>query len=58
MTPYQETLKILKEYGYIKAREGKKHTIFYNSETKKTIPVKRHDFNENDMKYILKEIGL
>ena len=58
MTPLQETLLALKEAGFILHREGKKHTIYYNPHTHQTIPVKRHDFNDNDKKYILKEAGI
>jgi hypothetical protein len=41
--------------GYYLKRNGANHDIYFNPETKSTIPVKRHDFNENDMNYILKE---
>ncbi len=58
MTPLQETLELLKRNGFRKKREGKKHTIFWNPETGQTIPVKRHDFDENDERYILKEAGI
>ena len=58
MNPLQETLKDLKRNGFIEHRQGKKHTIFYNPQTHQTIPVKRHDFNENDRRYILKEAGI
>lgn len=58
MTPLQETLELLKQNGYIKAREGKKHTIYYHPEKGITVPVKRHDFDEDDMRYILKEAGI
>ncbi len=57
MTPLQQTIKKLKENGFKKVREGK-HAIYYNPETGITIPVKRHDFDETDMKYILKEAGI
>lgn len=50
-----ETLKELDALGYILKRHGSNHDIYFNPETKSTIPVKRHDFNENDKKYILKE---
>lgn len=46
MNPLQETVKDLKLNGFIEARQGKKHTIFYTPQTHQTIPVKRHDFNE------------
>lgn len=58
MTPRQETLEILKKLGFQKKREGKKHSIFWNPETGQTIPVKRHDFDEDDQRYILKEAGI
>ena len=58
MTPLQETLIDLKENGFQLKREGKKHSIFWNPETGQTIPVQRHDFDENDRRYILKEAGI
>jgi len=58
MTPRQATINDLKEAGYQLKREGKKHTIYWNPANGKTIPVKRHDFDENDRRYILKEAGI
>lgn len=58
MSPLMATIKDLKQNGFIEARQGKKHTIFFNPQTGQTIPVKRHDFNENDRRYILKEAGI
>lgn len=58
MTPLQQTLELLKRNGYKKVREGKKHSIFYNPDTGKTVPVKRHDFDEDDRRYVLKEAGI
>ncbi len=58
MNPRGITIKELDKNGYILKRHGANHDIYYNPETKKTIPVKRHDFNENDMKYIFKEAGI
>ncbi len=58
MTPLQETLDDLKRNGFLLKREGKKHSIFWNPKTGQTIPVKRHDFDENDRRYILKEAGI
>ena len=58
MTPLQETLDDLKRNGFLIKREGKKHTIFWNPKTGQTIPVKRHDFDEDDRRYILKEAGI
>ena len=58
MSPRRETIKILLEHGFIKDREGKKHTVYWNPKTKQMIPVKRHDFDEDDMRYVLKEAGI
>lgn len=56
MTPRAQTIKDLKAAGYTVAINGAKHDRYKNPETGKCITVKRHDFNENDRKYILKEI--
>ena len=54
MNPRSTTIKELEAYGYILKRHGSNHDIYFNPVTKSTIPVKRHDFNDNDMKYIFK----
>lgn len=58
MSPRKITVKKLEANGYSLKRHGANHDLYYNLETGKTIPVKRHDFNENDMKYIFKEAGI
>ena len=58
MTPRQETVDDLKRSGFEFKREGKKHSIYFNPKTGQTIPAKRHDFDENDRRYILKEAGI
>lgn len=55
MNPRRETIATLLENGFSLARRGGNHDIYFNPETKITIPVKRHDFDEDDMRYILKE---
>ncbi len=50
MKPRDICLKELKAYGYEFKRSGGNHDIYYNPETKKIIPVKRHDFDENDLR--------
>lgn len=55
MNPRKICIKQLEENGYRFKRSGGNHDIYYNPETKLTIPVKRHDFDEDDMRYILKE---
>jgi hypothetical protein len=56
MNPHKQAEKDLKAAGYTIKRDDAKHTIWYNAELKSTIPLKRHDFNDNDLKYIRKEI--
>ncbi len=58
MNPRKITVKELEANGYRFKRHGANHDVYYNPDTKKTIPVKRHDFNENDMRYIFKEAGI
>lgn len=58
MHPRKITIKELEQKGFIFKRHGANHDLYFNPETKQTIPVKRHDFNENDMKYIFKEAGI
>lgn len=58
MNQRQMTVDDLKKNGFQLKREGKNHSIFWNPETGQTIPVKRHDFDENDRRYILKEAGI
>jgi predicted RNA binding protein YcfA (HicA-like mRNA interferase family) len=55
MNPRQITIKSLEDSGYYLKRRGANHDIYYNPDTHSTIPVKRHDFNDNDRKYIFKE---
>lgn len=55
MNPRKETIAILEDSGFILARHGVNHDIYFNPVTRITIPVKRHDFDENDKRYILKE---
>lgn len=56
MKPRDIALKELKSSGYIFKRNGGKYDIYYNAELKSTIPLKRHDFDETDLRYIRKEI--
>lgn len=56
MKPRGQAVVDLNEAGYWFLRHGKKHDIFCNPELKKQIPLKRHDFDESDLRYIRKEI--
>ena len=46
----------LRHAGYYLKRSGKKHDIWYNPNNKATIPLKRHDFDDSDRRYIKNEI--
>lgn len=56
MKPRDKAIKILNENGYGFERHGKKHDQYYNPALQCTIPLKRHDFDESDLRYIMKEI--
>lgn len=56
MTPISKAKDVLKENGYEFKRHGANHDIYFNKELGSMISLKRHDFDENDLRYIAKEI--
>ncbi|MCD7819876.1 MAG: hypothetical protein LUG61_08895 [Lachnospiraceae bacterium] len=56
MKPRDKAIQALNEGGYFLERHGKKHDQYYNPTLRCTIPLKRHDFDEDDLRYIMKEI--
>lgn len=56
MTPRDIALKELSKAGYQLKRHGGGHDIYFNAELKCSITVKRHQFTENTLRYIRKEI--
>lgn len=56
MHPRNKAIKALKASGYTSLIHGAKHDRYKNPDTGRCITLKRHDFNENDLDYILKEI--
>ena len=48
MHPRKKTIKELEKNGFIFKRHGASHDLYFQPNTKQTIPVKRHDFNEDD----------
>lgn len=56
MTPRNKAIKALRAAGYTKLIHGAKHDAYVNEKTHQKIPLKRHDFDEDDLGYILKEI--
>ena len=56
MTPRDLAIRALNQSGYRFERRGGNHDIYYNPDLKCSIPVKRHKFSENALRYIQKEI--
>ena len=56
MHPRKQAVNELERAGYILKRRGGNHDIYFDPLTMSMIPLKRHDFNDNDLRYILKEI--
>lgn len=56
MTPRDKAIEELKKHGYKLERHGSNHDIYYNPELRCSIPLKRHSFSENALRYIQKEI--
>ena len=55
MHPRKQAIKDLENLGYVFKRHGAQHDLYENPVTKHSIPIKRHDFDENDLRYIRKE---
>ena len=56
MNAHAQAIKELEKAGYLFKRHGAKHDIYFNAEKKRSIPLKRHDFDDSDLRYIAKEI--
>ncbi len=56
MIPRKKAINELIRNGYEFKRSGSNHDIYYNRELGSLIPLKRHDFDEDDLRYIIKEI--
>lgn len=56
MDAHKKAIKTLEENRYFLKRRGANHDIYYNAELRRSIPLKRHDFDESDLRYIEKEI--
>ncbi len=56
MNPRAKCLKELERQGFIFKLHGHRHDKYYSEELNYTITVKRHDFDEDDARYLLKEI--
>ena len=56
MKPRKKAIELLNKSGYHFKRRGSNHDIYYNDRVGSLIPLKRHDFDEDDLLYIQKEI--
>ena len=56
MKPRKQAVQELNANGYILKRNGANHDIYLNPKLGRIIPLKRHDFDEDDLHYIQKEI--
>lgn len=56
MNPRTIAIKDLNSNGYQFRRSGSNHDIYYNPDIKYSIPLKRGHFDEDDLRYIRKEI--
>ena len=57
LNPRGRAIKILEEEGYVFYRHGSNHDIYLNQTTRHKMTLKRHDFNENDIKNMMREIN-
>ena len=56
MNAHKQAIQELKNAHYFLKRHGSNHDIYFNAEKSRSIPLKRHDFDEDDLRYIKKEI--
>ena len=56
MHPRKIAIKELEAAGYHFERNGANHDIYKHKQLGTMIPIKRHDFDESDLRYIVKEI--
>ena len=56
MNERMQAIKALEKAGYFLKRHGANHDIYCNIELRCSIPLKRHSFDKNDLRYIQKEI--
>lgn len=55
MHPRKQAELESKQAGFVVKRNSG-HEIYYSESLCAIIPLKRHDFNDNDLKYILRQI--
>lgn len=56
MKPREQAIAELERCGYTFSRHGANHDIYFHRTLRCMISLKRHDFDESDLRYIKKEI--
>lgn len=56
MKPRAQAVAELEQNGYAFRRHGANHDIYFNPQRGAMISLKRHDFDESDLRYIRREI--
>ena len=56
MRPRDQAVQELENNNYVFRRHGANHDVYFNPEQGSMITLKRHDFDEDDLRYIRKEI--
>ena len=58
MNTRRKAIKLLRENGYDLIRNGSNHDVYFNEKLSTMITLKRHDFDDSDLRYIRKEIEM
>ena len=56
MKPRDQAIAELNSGNYFFQRHGSNHDVYFNAEQGSMITLKRHNFDEDDLRYIRKEI--
>lgn len=56
MNPRAKAIEAHEQSGFLFKRHGANHDIYFNAKSGCMISLKRHDFDESDLRYIRKEI--
>ena len=58
MNTRRKAIKLLREHGYVLISNGSNHDVYFNEKLRTMITLKRHDFDDSDLRYIRKEIEM
>lgn len=56
MKPRDQAIQELNNNGFFFERHGGRHDVYHSEEAKASITLKRHDFDEADLRIIRREI--